>query len=155
MPRRLGLIVLAGLLVVMPTTVRAQQYLVTGELPASLQTANVPPEQFVTATEAHRVRGGLMPSQGVVIALIGTSTYVPNAATSYRLTGGGQSVTIGVHAGSLFFATEGTALLGDCSTVRGVIVSHTSVFNGYLAFQGNPTSAQIVAYPNLFSVQLR
>jgi hypothetical protein len=148
-------LVLLGLLCVSPNAAPADQWMVTDELPAALRESGVPPQQILTAAEAHQVRGDFIPSHGIVITLAGVSNYVPNAATSFLLSGGGQKVSIGVMQGTLFFATEGMAVLGDYSPVRGVVATQSSNFTGLLTFEGTPTSADIVALPGLFSIQLR
>lgn len=157
MLRFIGLIAVSILLAIVSTAVQAQEYLVTAEIPASLQAVGLQSRQLVTAAEGKQVRGSLIafPSQGVVINVVGVSNYVPNAVTLFRATGGGESVLIGVNQGSLFFATEGTAFLGSTATVQGIVASQTPNFVGYVTFQGNPTSAQIVAYPNVLSILLR
>jgi len=158
MLRWYGLIGLLSLLAATSSgAVSAQEYLATDEIPASLRQAGVQPDQVLTATAAKQVRGGviLFPSQGVVINVVGASNYVPNAVTVFRANGGGETVLIGINQGQLFFSTQGTALLGNTSTIQGIVASQTSNFVGYVAFQGNPSSAQIVAYPNVLSIRLR
>ncbi len=148
-------LVLIGLLCVWPKAAPADQQMVTDELPAALREGGIQPQQILTATEAHQVRGEFFPSHGIVITLAGVSNHVPNASTSFLLSGGGQKVSIGVMQGTLFFATEGMAVLGDYSPVRGVIATQSSNFTGILTFEGTPTSADVVALPGLFSIQLR
>jgi hypothetical protein len=148
-------LMLLGLLCVSPNAATGDQWMVTDELPAALRESGVQSQQILTADEAHQVRGDFIPSHGIVITLAGTSNYVPNAATSFLLSGGGQKVSIGVMQGTLFFATEGMAVLGDYSPVRGVVATQSSNFTGILTFEGTPTSADVVALPGLFSIQLR
>lgn len=134
---------------------RADEMAVTDQWPAALAALDAAAVTIVDVSEAHQVRAEFFPSSGVLFSLTGISNYRPNAATSFNLIGGGQDIVVGVSEGVLFFASDGVGVLGTHSRIGGVMATRSSNFTGVLTFEGSPTSADVVAYPDLFSVRIR
>lgn len=125
----------------------------TAALPAALQA--IGPATVLTADEAHRVRGRLkLPGSGVFVQFAGTSQF-PGGQLELAGLGGGQSFTLAAGATGVQFATQGTAVSFGAAEKVGVVAAATGVFDGTIAFQGNPRTMTIIAVPGQFAIDLR
>jgi hypothetical protein len=61
-------------------------------------------------------------------------------------------VTVAFTGSGPSFDTQGLAVIGTAPPIQGVMVTNTNAFQGTVAFQGAPTSMQVVALPNQFII---
>lgn len=134
-----------------PSRLMGEERVATAELPAALQSLTGGRSAVVTREAAERVRGEFIPTIGMRFAVQGGGVY-NGSQIVYNFQAGGQSVAIGFGPNGLAFNATGLAVMGTAPPVQGIMAGNTNVFQGTIAFQGNTSNLQVVAYPNQFTV---